>query len=213
MLHGSLDWDAGDRSLPLLSADLAKVGYDYVALGHIHQHRQVQVGRGLAVYPGPLEGKGFDDPGVGHLTLVELAPGTAARVETVPLAVRPVRTVTVDAGSYPGQSELAAALAALGEAGSVLRFRLQGVPGYSLHAERLVEELRSPFFHLEIQDDTQAMASEALALLAQEPTMRGLFVSRLLARLEDAGGQRAGQVVERALRLGLAALAEGGGGR
>ncbi len=65
VFHGSLDWDAGDRSLPLMSAALAAAGYDYVALGHIHRPGEKKVGPGLAVYPGMVEGKGFSDPGVG----------------------------------------------------------------------------------------------------------------------------------------------------
>ncbi|WP_374713305.1 DNA repair exonuclease, partial [Symbiobacterium terraclitae] len=58
VFHGTLgDW-GGDRSLPLDPAALAKAGYDYVALGHIHKPGEVRLGRGLAVYPGAVEGKG-----------------------------------------------------------------------------------------------------------------------------------------------------------
>src|SRR5690606_42061096 len=47
VFHGSLDWDAGDRSLPLMSPALAAAGYDYIALGHIHRPGEKKVGPGL----------------------------------------------------------------------------------------------------------------------------------------------------------------------
>ncbi len=82
VFHGSLDWDAGDRSLPLLSDALATAGYDYIALGHIHKPSEHKVGTGLAVYPGAIEGKSFSDLGVGQFTVVSIhkeQSGPAAR--------------------------------------------------------------------------------------------------------------------------------------
>ncbi len=69
--HGSLDWEGlGDRSLPLRSSVLAGAGYDYIALGHYHKYGNYSIGNSIAVYPGAVEFKSFNDPGTGHFTVV-----------------------------------------------------------------------------------------------------------------------------------------------
>ena len=59
IFHGSLDWDAGDRSLPLASDALATAGYDFVALGHIHKYQEKKKGKTFFLYPGAIEAKSF----------------------------------------------------------------------------------------------------------------------------------------------------------
>ena len=73
--HGTLGDSLGERSLPLDPAALGQAGYHYVALGHIHKPGEVRMGRGLAVYPGAVEGKGFDDPGTGQFTIASRGAG------------------------------------------------------------------------------------------------------------------------------------------
>jgi DNA repair exonuclease SbcCD nuclease subunit len=95
VFHGSLGPWGGDRSLPLDLDALRVAAYDYVALGHIHKHEVHRLGEALAVYPGMIEGKGFDDPGVGHFTIAEVERG-ASRVWTAPCETWPVRVCPLD---------------------------------------------------------------------------------------------------------------------
>ncbi|HHT01349.1 MAG TPA: DNA repair exonuclease, partial [Firmicutes bacterium] len=68
VFHGTLDWNPGERSLPLQSAALAAANYHYTALGHIHRHSVHRSGPGgPLVYAGAVEGKGFHDLGTGQL--------------------------------------------------------------------------------------------------------------------------------------------------
>ncbi|MEW6047913.1 MAG: DNA repair exonuclease, partial [Bacillota bacterium] len=101
VFHGTLMQDdaganplAHDRSLPLAACALGQAGYDYVALGHIHRHEEQRAGSTLAVYCGAPDGKGFDDPGVGFYTMVEVERGRAA-VERVGVLTRRIQTVDV----------------------------------------------------------------------------------------------------------------------
>jgi hypothetical protein len=79
LAHGTLVHDGAsgaldDRSLPLPRAALGAAGYDYVALGHVHRRSEQRLGTSLAVYPGCVGGKGFDDPGSDAWTLVDALP-------------------------------------------------------------------------------------------------------------------------------------------
>lgn len=205
VLHGSLNWDAGERSLPLLAEALAAARYDYIALGHIHQHQVHRVGPGLAVYPGMIEGKSFSDPGVGCYTLVTLGNGPA-RVETVPARVRPVRVVELDATAMLAVEDVGERIKDLQDPDAIVQVRLTGGAPGRLPVAAWQERFRSGFYHLEIVDDTTALDEGTVAAWAAEPTVRGQFVRRLQAAIAQAADAEERRLLLKALRYGLAAL-------
>lgn len=205
VFHGSLDWDAGDRSLPLESAALAAAGYDYVALGHIHQHQVHKLGEGLAVYPGMIEGKTFSDPGVGCFTVAVLGTGPA-RVETVPAGARPVRVLEVDVTACLDLKEIEERLAAAADPEAIVQIRLTGAAPDRLPVTKWQARFATGFFHFEIIDDTAALDEGVINAWAQEPTVRGQFVRRIRAALAQAADPTERQLLHKALRYGLAAL-------
>jgi DNA repair exonuclease SbcCD nuclease subunit len=79
------DPNAG-RSSPITPAEIAASGFDYLALGHVHVHRQYRHGRTVACYPGsPVPGEGaYAD---GSMALVELMPGNEPAAIVRPLRV------------------------------------------------------------------------------------------------------------------------------
>lgn len=211
VFHGSLDWNAGDRSLPLSSEGLSRARYHYVALGHLHGHSLARLAAGPAVYAGAVEAKGFNDPGTGFYTLVTLNHDGAG-IEKVPAGTRPVRLETVDVGLYASPAELEARLETMADPQAMVRLVLSGVPNFPLPLERL-RYSRRLFYHLEIEDQTAALSPDLLDTWSREPTIRGLFVRRLREKLAAAQTGREQQVIARALLNGLAGLEAAGGGR
>lgn len=209
VFHGSLDWDTGERSLPLSSAVLAAAGYGYVALGHIHRPETVRVGRGLAVYPGAVAGKGFSDPGTGAFTVADLTESGATLREVAATGLPEFETLTLDAGAFSGAEELLQVLRSKGSTDLCLQVHLTGSLGFELDPDRLAAALAADFYYLEILDDTDSVSPELLRQWAGEVTLRGQFVRRLEAALAGAGSERERQVLQRALRFGLAALKGG----
>jgi DNA repair protein SbcD/Mre11 len=85
MAHGLYtdEPDSGRSSL-ITPQEIADSGFDYLALGHVHAHRQMRHGNTLACYPGvPAAYFGADRSG--EMTLVELTPGAGARAVLRPL--------------------------------------------------------------------------------------------------------------------------------
>ena len=210
VFHGSLDWDGGERSLPLDGTALGAAGYSYIALGHIHRGGRRQLGSGLANYAGLVAGKGFGDPGVGCWTIVTLGDGPA-RVETLPAPVTPWRVVDLDVTPFNEPEELETALRGVLAAGALIQVRLKGDIAFNLDLAGLTARLAPRCRHLEIVDATCGLAPGLLAAAAAEPTIRGLFVRRLQARLAAVATEEAGEaeVIRRALRRGLLALSGG----
>lgn len=100
VLHTSLDGLASrTRCAPTSAEALAARGYDYWALGHVHQHRVVATDPWI-VYAGTLQGRGPDEPGSKGATVITAAYGAVTSVTHRELAVLrwepiPVRRVGV----------------------------------------------------------------------------------------------------------------------
>lgn len=215
VFHGSLDWDmVGDRSLPLDSQRLAAAGYDYVALGHIHKHREVRAGKGVMVYPGAIESKGFSDLGTGYMTIVRFSPrgasqgsaGFDVKLEPRNIPVRKHLVIDMDISTKESQEEIVSECKGRAEHDSMVKLVLRGVPSFGVNPESLKAQLQDSFFWVEIEDESSFVESSDIQEFAKEQTIRGHFVRRLLKRLEDAHSQREKEVLELALRKGLAAF-------
>jgi DNA repair exonuclease SbcCD nuclease subunit len=188
--------------------------YDYVALGHIHKPAVLRVGSTPAVYPGCIEGKGFDDPGVPRWTVVEFdtrrAASSTPTLREVPVDIQPIRTLPVDLTQIDSPDELRERIAPHRDPEAIQRIALVG----SLHfgdfdPGALQAELGPYFFHLEVRDETTAVAPDLIARWAQEPTVRGAFVQRMQERLSAADSEEEREALGRALRFGVQALRVG----
>jgi len=215
VLHGTWSSSAarpGDpfssgRSLPIDAAAMARSGYHYLALGHLHVPQQVRLhGAGWAVYPGCVGGKGPRDVGSDAWTLADVEPG-AVRIHTQPARVAPVWQRELDVGAFNDADALEAAIRALGEARAWARVTLRGSLAFTLDLERVHARVAGAYRHLELEDRTFDVSSAWMATWAAQPTVRGAFVRRMQALLAEAGDSKERERIVRALRLGLAALA------
>jgi DNA repair exonuclease SbcCD nuclease subunit len=81
LLHTALDGRAGhDAYAPCRVESLATMGYDYWALGHVHQREEVQRNPYI-VFPGNLQGRHVRETGAKGATLVTVAAGRVADIE------------------------------------------------------------------------------------------------------------------------------------
>ncbi|MBV9492455.1 MAG: DNA repair exonuclease [Verrucomicrobia bacterium] len=81
LLHTSADGRPGhERYAPCSRHDLAVKGYDYWALGHIHQREVLCAGKPWIVFPGNLQGRHVRETGEKGCTLVTLT-GEADHVD------------------------------------------------------------------------------------------------------------------------------------
>ncbi|THK40175.1 exonuclease SbcCD subunit D [Ensifer sp. MPMI2T] len=96
MLHTSLSGSPGhDRYAPCSVADLQRHGFDYWALGHVHQ-RQVHSEQPFIVMPGMPQGRDINEAGAKGVTVVTIDDDGGVEIEERPIGVAVFERLSVD---------------------------------------------------------------------------------------------------------------------
>lgn len=110
LLHTSLGGAPGhDPYAPCTLADLQRTGFDYWALGHIHQ-RTAYPGSPTVVMPGNPQGRDIGEAGAKSVTLVTVDDAGTVALEARELAVARFERLPVPCGGLTDWSELVEAL-------------------------------------------------------------------------------------------------------
>ena len=99
MLHGQVSETAGIGAKDNVRLKSLQNRYiDYLALGHIHKHEEEKLdNRGVYVYPGCLEGRGYDEFGVKGFVLLDIDEEEKKITPSfIPFAKRTVFDLKVD---------------------------------------------------------------------------------------------------------------------
>lgn len=207
LVHGPVTeaehWSTSSRDFPLRPRDLEKSGFGYVALGHHHNFKEFRRGSVTAVYPGTLEGLKFGENGDRHVTISEVGEA-GANIEKIKINRRTLTEVAVNLSTDGIESNeaLAEALRKYSDASVLLKATLSGTANFIPEKRQLEGRLASHFFHLEIVDRATLFESDMVGSIMRENTVRGLFVRKLLERIEDVSGEDK-EAAELALRLGI----------
>ena len=191
LLHGCAtdhpEWVARPHQLDLDLDALGASGLDYLALGGVRGFSERRVGETTAVYPGSLEGRGFEtgdleDKGA---VVVEI-DDDGVHLERLILNRRRVecRTIDLRAERITDAEGLENAIATLSGPDRIVRVVLTGTAEFVADLEGITEKLADGFFHLEIVDESRLMDSALLGKIESENTIRGYFVRKLAARIE-----------------------------
>ena len=207
--HASLD-DVLSDACPVTVEDIKGFGAQYVALGHIHKTEGfLTAGRSIYAYSGCLEGRSFDEPGVGGVNLIEaILDGGAWRIETrrIPFGRRRYETLHIDITGGSEEDVVARLAAAVRENGfgeeTTLRISIFGeLPSDFEMPQISAEDLG--VYALEIRNETTPTYN--CAYLERDMTVKGELYRTLLPRLSEGTPEQRAAAAD-ALRVGRAAL-------
>ena len=195
-------------------SDIAAFGAHYAAFAHRHIPTPVTDAGGGALYAycGCMEGRSFDEPGIGGAYLVTATPdGEDWRIETerVPLAKSRYEVLSLDLTGVDSEAEIADRIsAAVAENGygedTFLRVIFTGATPPDFAVPAVAEGSALGLFDLELVDRTTPTFDAAF--LEKDMTVRGELYRSLLPRL-TSGSPEERAIAARALRIGLSALA------
>ena len=209
ILHAALQdsptWKIRPSDLPVTRTEIAASGLHYMALGHYHNFAEVREGGSVAIYPGTLEGRKFGENGPRYLVTATLSQ-EAVSIERTPWNARTLTEVDLDllASDVQDEEQLAERITSFAGDRELVRVRLTGPAHFVFDAERLKGRLVPRFFHLELDDRTYLVNQSLLERFKDEATVRGIFVRRMLERIDRAGTDRERETAMLALRIGLA---------
>lgn len=209
LTHGTVDIEPNSRYHPLNSKELAKIGFDYCALGHIH--KMLMDEKNKIYNPGSPEPLGFDESGEHGVFLGEITKDYR-NIKFIPIALRKYFTQEVNVEGAGTAEEVIdkIKLAVNFETSrkSFYKINLVGKleEGFSIDNMAVEDGLRNYFYFVKIEDRTEV--SYSLGELAKERTLKGLFVKRMLELIEKAAPEEK-ETLEKALKYGLDALVKG----
>lgn len=213
-IHGDLGNTAAEYN-PITPAFIEKSCMDYAALGHIHKRTEpAMLGGTYYAYCGCMEGQGFDESGEKGVYIGDVSKH-GVNLDFYPLSRRLHVRESVDISGVSTSADAADAVLAFieekygqGHYDNLYRITLKGrVPeNADLSAKEIAVRLGEKVYYAKVKDATAPDIN--LELAAGEPTLKGLFIKNMLARLEAADEEQK-PIIEYALNLGLKAFNTG----
>ncbi len=197
---------------PITSDEVSKSGADYFALGHIHKRTAVEkVGNTFVSYPGCPEGQGFDEAGVKGVYMGEITKGEA-NLKFVPCSVRLHVVKKIDLSEAENtDSAFKIITSALEEdygtdyVNNLYKLILTGAfeNPKSIDISMLNMLLKDKLYFVKLRSKLRKKID--LLLLSKEPSLKGIFVRKMLERAENADENTKQEILE-AMYLGLDAF-------
>jgi DNA repair exonuclease SbcCD nuclease subunit len=211
-LHGTVADGRSDMKRGIIGLnDVMNRSADYLALGHIHARKEEKIdARGTYVYPGCLEGRGFDEFGEHGFYVLDINEETGEYTkEFVPFASRVLHEMTVDITDCADTADICARIRerlAPGHIGSgdYVRVVLKGeVDANSEKNIDLIEkQFTGMYYYFAVKDDSGYKTD--YTLFQHDKSLKGEYV-RLVGNDDTMSAEEKAEVV----RIGLRALSGG----
>ena len=204
--HGVLLGDLNSDYNAITPKFIKKSGMDYIALGHVHKHTPVgKIDNTYFAYSGCPEGQGFDELDQKGVYLGEVSKGKT-ELEFIPVSKRQHIHQKID---ITGVNEITPHILKMLEeryddfADNLYKIELTGtIPeGFSLNLDELTARLSQRLYYIKLTDSTEYKID--YEALASEPTLKGVFVKNMLAKIKEDPQNEA---VKTALKIGLKAF-------
>ena len=202
------------HTCPIRTYDIERSGFDYVALGHIHNGTEIKkAGESFYAYCGCLEGRDFGECGEkgGILCSFEKKDGELqADFRRFDFSKRKYAIEKINVtGAKSSSDVLPLVKKTIEEKGydqkTLLRIVLEGEvsPDFVL-GKTVFDSVSSDLFYFELVDKTRPFFD--VGALKSDPTIRGAFYKELLPYLES-DDEKTREIGMKALRYGLSSLA------
>ncbi len=183
LLHGAVKKSGKPKAGEIVLSQLADRGIDYLALGHYHAYQSGALGkRGVYVYAGCPEGRGFDECGARGFVLLD-TEGEGIRHRFVPFAKRTLHALSLDITELPTMQAIddaAEAIVSPLPGTDMVKLTLCGTfcEGLIKDTDRLAAKLGARFFFAEVKDESRlAIRPETYQ---NDISLKGEFIRRVM---------------------------------
>ena len=212
--HGELKSDLNSRYNAITRNYIEQSGMDYIALGHIHKRTDIgKIGKTYFDYCGCPEGQGFDETDQKGVYVGEIGDGEC-NLSFVPVAKRQHIVEDIDISGLNSTTEICEKiLTDLREkysdsfADNLYKIRLVGKADSEkeLALGEINSRISDRVYFSKIKDCMEPPFD--LEVLKQEASLKGIFVKKILERMQNADEQE-NERLKQALNLGLKAFSK-----
>ncbi len=214
VLHGDVVSALSESDYnPITVSSIATSGFDYLALGHIHKRTEIQkCGNTFYSYCGCPDGKGFDEDGSRGVYLGTVKKGSC-QIDYVELSSRQYIIADIDVSDCENSVQISSKILSQLEsdfpktyAENLYRISISGTifSDFLPNIGQIEAMLSDRLLYIRITDKTDIDLSD-VSKIAHENSLRGIFVAKMLERIDSADSGDADKL-RQSLRLGLRAF-------
>ena len=201
--HASLDgnYDNYREYNPLSEKKLKNIGFDYIALGHVHK-RYISEDKKI-VYPGSTISLGFDEIGQ-HGIIVGEIKNKKIDLDFIPIDDKEFVVEDLDITNIISKEELIEKINNIElENNKLYEINMVGRRNFEINKYEINKFILKTNI-IKLKDSTKANVD--IEKLVNENTLRGLFVKELIEKINSEENKENKKILEDALEIGLEIL-------
>ena len=205
IIHGTLNGASIEEKQynSIKSQILEEKGFDYVALGHIHKIDYNTYENQRIVYPGSTASLGFDELGQHGMIVGELEK-EKIKLEFIPVDETEFKIENLDITEIISKEELIEKINELKfEENNLIEIYLIGKRNFEIDTYEIKKYITNPQI-IKIKNKTKI--NNNLEKISQENTLRGIFVKKMLEKINMAESEEEKNILENSIEIGLQAL-------
>lgn len=198
--HGSLNGGTAEdmEYNPLNKTKLKELGFDYIALGHIHKLDYNSEKNQRIIYPGSTISLGFDELGKHGVIYGELTKENL-KLEFIPIDTKEFKELELDISNLNSEEELIEEINSLNlEENNYYKIILIGDKNFEINIFNLFKFINNENI-IKIKNNTKLKID--LEELAKNKNLKGLFVKEILEEFNKNNYDK--KILENALEIGL----------
>lgn len=202
LTHGTLDGGTEEREYnPLKSNKLKKLGFDYIALGHIHKPYYNEDKNQQIFYPGSIISLGFNELGSRGILVGELEKDSL-KVEFVPIDKREFEEKEIDITNLSSNEDILTKIEEMKlNDENFYKIILTGKRFFKIDIEEIKKAIEVANI-IKIKDKTKIGID--IEILQKENNIKGIFVRNMLEKQKTENLDK--DFIEKAIEIGLEVL-------
>ena len=195
VMHADLDASKnGDKPYnPVSTKDLENLGFDYIALGHIHATNFEKNKRIL--YPGSLTSLGFDELGKHGIIAGDITK-EKYNVEFIEIKENELKEININVSEFSDVEELIQKISEIIADEQLYKIVLCGKRKFDINIQKIIDIISAKNL-IKIKDET--VIGYDVDKIAKENSLRGYFVREVLEHKNEYSNEE----IEKAIEIGL----------
>lgn len=205
VMHGTLNGASIEEKQynSIKSKTLEEKGFDYVALGHIHKLDYNTLENQRIVYPGSTASLGFDELG-GHGMIVGELEKEKINLQFIKLDETEFKIQELDITEINSKEELIEKINELNiEENNLIEIYLTGKRNFEIDTYEIKKFITNEKI-IKIKNKTKINYN--LEKISEENTLRGIFVKKMLEKINSLENEDEKDILEKSIEIGLESL-------